>query len=179
MIDRQRRRAKEGTIEPTVLILDDCMYEGRKMLKNTALRQLFYNGRHLKITLLLTSQYLLDLPPEIRCNVDLLFVLKDNVIGSRLKLYNHFFGMFPTFSSFSSTMDATTNNFEALCLDNRSRSNDVSECAFYYKAKERGDFKMCRSDTWRWHKKNYNNDHFVGVGGASSGAETVVIKKKR
>ena len=116
------------------------------------------NGRHWKLFFMLTMQYCMDLTPDLRANVDYVFVLRENVIQNREKLYKTFFGIFPNFDSFNQVMDQCTENYECLVLDNTSKSNKVEDCVYYYKGKMHGDFKIGSPTIWQYHQKKYTSD---------------------
>lgn len=140
------------------LLLDDCMYD-KKFMKDICIRQCFMNGRHWKIFFMLTMQYCMDLTPDLRANVDYVFIMRENIIQNREKLYKSFFGVFPSFEMFSKVMDACTENYECLVLDNTSKSNKIQDCVFWYKAKIRKNFKVGAPELWQCHKKLYNPKH--------------------
>jgi hypothetical protein len=117
------------------------------------------NGRHWKIFFMLTMQYCMDLTPDLRANVDYVFILRENVIQNREKLYKSFFGIFPSFEMFNQVMNTCTENYECLVLDNTSKSNKIQDCVFWYKAKMRQNFKIGSPTIWNFHKKNYNPKH--------------------
>ena len=52
ILNMQRELCKDKKERNLFLILDDCMYD-KKILKGTGIRDLFMNGRHLKLTPLL------------------------------------------------------------------------------------------------------------------------------
>ena len=52
------------------------------------------NGRHYKLLFLLTMQYALGIPPNLRTNIDYVFVLRENYVSNRKRLYEHYAGMF-------------------------------------------------------------------------------------
>ena len=137
------------------MLLDDCMYDS-KFLKDTCIRQCFMNGRHYNIFFMLTMQYVMDLPPALRANVDYVFILRENIIQNREKLYKSFFGIFPSFDMFSKVMDACTENYECLVLDNTVKSNKITDCVFWYKATVRKGFRVGSPNLWKLHKKMYN-----------------------
>ena len=162
-IDRVMARQKKlirddrtGSNISTFLLLDDCMYDN-KFLKDTCIRQIFMNGRHWKIFFMLSMQYCMDLPPALRANIDYVFILRENIVSNRERLWKNFFGIFPTFDLFSKTMDACTENYECLVLDNTVKSNKIEDCVFWYKAKyPPPSFKVGSSKFWGLHKKMYN-----------------------
>lgn len=160
VLDRQKKIIGSGMEKPpgAFLLLDDCMYD-RRFMKDTCIRQCFMNGRHWKIFFMLTMQYCMDLTPDLRANVDYVFILRENVIQNREKLYKSFFGIFPTFDMFNQVMNACTENYECLVLDNTSKSNRIQDCVFWYKAKVRTGFRVGSAQFWHHHNKNYNPKH--------------------
>ena len=151
MLSAQRTRAQDkGTdaLRNLFLVLDDCMYD-KAVIKGKAIRDLFMNGRHYKITFLAAVQYLMDLSPALRTQVDYCFALRENVISNRERLYKYFFGAFATFEDFSRVLDACTSNYECLVIDNTVQSNDIADCIFWYKASaDIPSFRLCAPIFW-------------------------------
>ena len=160
LIKRQRKAVKKGMKDPNAFILlDDCMYDSKKITKDKNIRYIFMNGRHVKLMLYLTMQYCMDLSPDLRANIDYVFVLRENILANKEKIYKNFFGIFPTFDIFNQVMTKCTENFECLVLDNTSRSNEIEDVVFYYKATVRGHFRVGSAAFWQHHKKHYNPHH--------------------
>jgi len=158
VLDRQKQIIAAKKKSNAFILLDDCMYD-RKFMKDTCIRQCFMNGRHWKIFFMLTMQYCMDLTPDLRSNVDYVFILRENIVQNREKLYKSFFGVFPTLAMFAQVMDACTENYECLVLDNTSKSNKIQDCVFWYKAKIRKNFKIGSPALWAHHKRFYNPKH--------------------
>ena len=149
----QQKGVAAGTCKPVYLVMDDTMYD-KQTLKSKNMRMLFMNGRHRKIFFLCAVQYLMDIPPDIRTNVDYLFVLKENVLSNREKLHKQFFGMFAEYKDFSVVMNSCTSGFQCMVLDNTARSNDPSDCVFWYQADPAGsDFRVGSPGIWGLHAK--------------------------
>ena len=155
VIERQKRLKSAGKSSPAFILLDDCMWN-KAFLKDTCIRQCFMNGRHWNIFFMLTMQYCMDLSPDLRTNVDYVFILRENVIQNRERLWKSFFGIFPSFELFNQVMNACTENFECLVLDNTSRSNKIEDCVFYYKAPIRKGFRVGSEAMWKYHREHYN-----------------------
>lgn len=156
LLGRQKKMVGENKPNPNAyLLLDDCMYD-KKFLKDTCIRQCFMNGRHWKLFFMLTMQYCMDLDASLRANIDYVFVLRENIIGNRERLWKNFFGIFPTFDMFNQVMNACTENYECLVIDNTAKSNKLQDCVFWYKADIRRPFHMGSPSVWNYHKKNYN-----------------------
>jgi len=161
VLERQRQILLQNRpISPAFILLDDCMYD-KKFMKDTCIRKCFMNGRHWKIFFMLTMQYCMDLTPDLRANVDYVFILRENIIQNREKLYKAFFGIFPTFDMFNQIMNACTENYECLVLDNTSKSNKIEDCVFWYKAKLHPQFRIGSPQLWNYHKKHYNPTHGI------------------
>ena len=140
------------------LILDDCLYDNT-WAKDKNMRYVFMNGRHYKLLFLLTMQYALGIPPNLRTNIDYVFILRENYVSNRKRLYEHYAGMFPTFEMFCQVMDQCTENYECLVINNNAKSNKLSDQVFWYKAEARPDFKIGADAYWSYSKMNYSNEN--------------------
>jgi hypothetical protein len=138
------------------VILDDCLYDGA-WTRDKMMRLLFMNGRHWKIMLVITMQYPLGIPPMLRTNIDYVFILRENYIANRKRIYENYAGMFPTFESFCQVMDQCTENYECLVINNNSKSNQLFDQVFWYKADSHRDFKLGSKEFWDL-SKNINSD---------------------
>lgn len=156
---KQMCRTKQENSGVFVLV-DDCMYD-KKMIRDKCIRGIFMNGRHWNLFFMLTMQYCMDLSPDLRANIDYVFILRENIIQNREKIYKNFFGIFPTFDMFNQVLTACTENYECLVLDNTSKSNKIEDVVFWYKAKihPSGSFRIGHPSFWNCHRKNYNPSH--------------------
>jgi len=155
--------AKTGhtSINPSAfLILDDCLYDN-SWVRSKNIRSMFMNGRHYKLMFILTMQYALGIPPNLRTNVDYIFILRENIVQNRKRLYDNYAGMFPTFDMFCQVMDQCTENYECLVVHNNAKSNKLEDQVFWYKAKQCPSFQMGDSQFWEYarrHKKKEDYD---------------------
>ena len=82
----QEEQYGQSNIDPhAFVILDDCLYDN-SWTKDTNIRSLFMNGRHYKVLMIITSQYSLGIPPNLRCNVDFVFIFRENIVNNRKRL---------------------------------------------------------------------------------------------
>ena len=147
-----------SNIDPSAfLILDDCLYDST-WTKDANVRSLFMNGRHFKIMFLITMQYALGIPPNLRTNIDYVFILRENYVSNRKKLYEHYAGMFPTFEIFCQVMNQCTEDFECLVIHNNAKSNRLEDQVFWYKADPHPSFKIGAPEFWEHHSENYNDE---------------------
>lgn len=152
VVKRQRQIVRKVQDNPNidprcVLIMDDCLYDG-SWTHDKNIRQIFLNGRHLKLMFILTSQYAMGVTPMLRSNIDYVFILRENIVSNRKRIYDNYCGMLPSFDAFCSVLDQTTENFECLVVDNTSRSNRIEDQLFYYKAVERPPFQIGSRHLW-------------------------------
>lgn len=181
LIRQQRRARRKGSVpEPMFCIAEDCLYD-KKLSTDVNARALFQNGRHYMIGFILTLQYCLDIAPALRNNTDFVFVFREHVLENRRRLYESFFGIFPSFESFDATINACTEGYDCLVLDNTARTNNIESCVFWYRATPRDNFTLGSKAYWAFHFSHYvpegdddseeeeNNAIRRGVKGANKG----------
>ena len=154
LLKRQRMmldKCKENpNIDPRAfLVMDDCLYDNT-WTKDKNVRSLFMNGRHFKILFMITMQYALGIPPNLRTNIDYVFILRENYVSNRKRLYEHYAGMFPNFEMFCQVMDQCTENFECLVINNNAKSNKLEDQVFWYKANDHQEFRIGADDYWNY-----------------------------
>jgi hypothetical protein len=156
-VKKEMETFKRSSIDPRAfVILDDCLYDAT-WTRDKLMRLLFMNGRHWKIMLVITMQYPLGIPPTLRTNIDFVFILRENYIANRKRIYENYAGMFPTFESFCQVMDQCTENYECLVINNNSKSNKLQDQVFWYKAENHNDFKLGSKEFWEL-SKGCNSD---------------------
>ena len=121
----QKHQLSSPYRENAFAILDDCAYG---VLKEIQVVRLFMNNRQMKVFTVLATQYCAELRPDIRCNLDYVFVLK-TVNTDRKRLYDMFFSSVVSYEEFCQLLDACADH-ECLVLD-RTRLEDY---VFRYKA---------------------------------------------
>ena len=157
-IKQEMETYKRSNIDPRAfVILDDCLYDAT-WTRDKMMRLLFMNGRHWKVMLVITMQYPLGIPPTLRTNIDYVFILRENYIANRKRIYENYAGMFPTFESFCQVMDQCTENYECLVINNNSKSNKLHDQVFWYKADNHGDFRLGSKEFWELSKGMKDED---------------------
>ena len=157
-IKKEMEAYKRTNIDPRAfVILDDCLYDN-KWTKDKLMRLLFMNGRHWKIMLIITMQYPLGIPPNLRTNIDYVFILREPYIANRKRICENYAGMFPTFESFCQVMDQCTENFECLVIDNNAKSNKLQDQIYWYKAQNHSNFKLGSKEFWELSKDIGSDD---------------------
>jgi hypothetical protein len=146
--DKQARGGGSNVDPRAFLILDDCLYDAKSWINEESTRFVFMNGRHIDLMTIITMQYPLGITPNLRTNVDFVFILRENILGNRRRIYENYAGMFPTFEMFCSFMDQCTENYECLVICNNVSSNKLEDQVFWYKASEHPPFRLFDQTLW-------------------------------
>ena len=157
-IKKEVESYRKSSIDPRAfVILDDCLFDAT-WTRDKVMRLLFMNGRHWKVILVITMQYPLGIPPNLRTNIDYVFILREPYIANRKRIYENYAGMFPTFESFCQVMDQCTENYECLVINNNSKSNKLHDQIFWYKAESHKNFKLGSKEFWEISKTMDSDD---------------------
>jgi ABC-type dipeptide/oligopeptide/nickel transport system ATPase component len=146
---QERTKKKYGECDPAFIIYDDLLFD-RKFARSKEVRRVLMNGRHSALFTILTAQYILDIGPDLRSNIDYVFVLRDNIRANREKVWTYFAGMFSDFNTFDACMQACTQNHECMVLDQTALSYNPSDCVFFYKATPDLSYKVCAREFWEF-----------------------------
>ena len=84
---------------------------------------------------IITMQYALGIPLILRTNIDYVFILRENYVSNRKRLYENYAGMFPSFEVFCQVMDQCTENYECLVIHNNAKSNKLEDQVYWYKGR--------------------------------------------
>ena len=178
-INKEIETYRRSTIDPRAfVILDDCLFDA-SWTKDKMMRLLFMNGRHWKLMLVITMQYPLGIPPNLRTNIDYVFILREPYISNRKRIYENYAGMFPTFESFCQVMDQCTENYECLVINNNAKSNKLGDQIFWYKAESHKDFRLGSKEFWELSKNINSDDEDSYDPGASSNKKGPKINVKK
>jgi hypothetical protein len=94
-------------------------------------------------------QFALGIPPNLRTNVDYVFVLRETIHSNRKRLFEQYCGMFPSYDFFCTVMDQCTENFDCLVINNNSKSSKLEDQVFWYKADTHSEFKLGADILWK------------------------------
>ncbi len=68
-----------------------------------------------------------------RVNFDLIFVAHENMISNQKRLYEHYFGTFPSFKQFLNCLNKNTEKYQFITIDNSRNNTSFSEIINTYK----------------------------------------------
>ncbi len=116
-------------------IMVDDMGLDRNFTHSAAMRELAANGRQYKISVLITTQYPLSVPPEIRGNIQYVFLLREKNVLTRQKLHEHYCGEFKSLQLFEQVFRQCTENNELMVVDKTAESWELGKQVFYFRSK--------------------------------------------
>lgn len=158
-ITRQKLSKKHLKNPWAVIIVDDCTDEPA-VFRKPIQRGMYKRGRHWKMMYILSLQYSMDIRPDIRTNVDGVFLLREPNLNNRKNMYENYASIIPDFKTFCEIMDQITEDFTALYIHNTTRSNNWQDCVFWYKFQPiPEDFRFGCDDYWDFHEERYNPDY--------------------
>jgi len=123
--------------------------------------------------------YIMDIPPKLRTNIDYVFILKENNVNNRRKIYDNYANIFATFDEFCQVMDACTDDYECIVINNNAKSNKITDQVFWYKASDHPDFKIGAPEFWEMHNRNFNNKESEEEYTSSRGARSKPVQVRK
>lgn len=143
-----------------LLVLDDCMFDN-SVMKTETQKNLHLNGRHYNTTIFNTTQYSMIIPTQIRSNIDYVIALSDNITANRRKLFEYFFGMFPSYKTFDKIFAKVTENYGALVIDRTAKgTGNIQDSIKWYRASlHQPPFKIGKPIFFEMSKKHSQSRH--------------------
>jgi hypothetical protein len=72
----------------------------------------------------------------------------DNNVKSRERIREQYCGVIPTMEMFDVIFKRCTSDFRAMVVDLRSKSYNIEDCVFWYKARDHGVVRIGVEDIW-------------------------------
>lgn len=158
----ERVYKSDVTIPPVFIIADDCMAD-KTIATDPHITEIFMNGRHLQIFLLISAQWMMDMPMRKRQLVDYLFVCHEDNPQALRRLYDYFFSTYiPTYQAFQDIVSQITLNYGVLVLD---RTNVISsrleDHVFWWKADEHRpySFRIGSNEWWQFNQAEFQHEY--------------------
>lgn len=157
-LNKEKDPELKKRIDPRAfLILDDCLYD-KSWTKDETIREIFMNGRHFDLMFMVTMQYPLGIPPELRTNVDYTFIFREPSISNRKRIYDNYASCIPTFQLFNQIMDKCTENYECVVIKTLATTNRLEDQVFWYKAPSVEDFRVGADVFWNYKQESSDED---------------------
>jgi hypothetical protein len=158
-IVRQRDFGLAGKPQHSVNVVDD-VGDDPKIFKNKTFKGLFKIGtQHWAHIFILSNQYAIDLPPDVRKAVTYAILFHEPSPTERLKLYNNFGGITGSFEMFCKLMDELTGNYNCMVIA-RTQSQKLEDNIFWFRTIPiEVDWKFGCSEYHEWAKMRYNKNY--------------------
>lgn len=163
---RKRQKIAHKHLEPigdnpwAVIVIDDCTSD-KSFLKKPIVQEMYKNGRHWRMMYILSLQYCMDLPSDVRGSVDGTFIFRETNPQNRERLFKNYGACIGTLSEWNELMDQLTEDYHCIFVKNNVQSNKIEDTIFYFKAdinRIPKDWKFGCSDFWQFHKERYNKN---------------------
>lgn len=132
------QREKEGKIkydDRLLVVMDDCISDAKIWRKSKELAEIFFNGRHYNISLIIVSQDIVAIPPAFRANIDIVILFNSSIQEELKKLFQHYAGEFSNLQEFKDTLNTICQDYGAMVILKRGyKSLNISDKIFRYKA---------------------------------------------
>jgi hypothetical protein len=140
----------------TFIILDDVAYD-KNFTNDPLIKEIFFNGRHNGVFFIFTQQYALCVKPDLRAQIDYVFLCREPIQKNRKKLWESYAGVIPTFKEFEDIMDRVCRDYRCLVIAQNQVSGNIEDSVFWFKADTNlPDFKMGSQVYWRKHYERFN-----------------------
>ena len=171
---RERGEISKNRDLRITVVIDDLGYN-RQIYCTPFMNELFMNCRHVEMSIILTLQHAMNIPPALRGQIDILLALRENIKSKREVIYKEYFSCFDDFGVFDSVMKQLTNNYKAMVFDSRpADQSSINNILFYLKATPDRKIQF-GSKGYR----NYRPSRSSMAAMANSGANSLSTKKSR
>lgn len=162
-IDEDRRNRPHRR---SFFIADDTGFD-KQFMSAKVLKDLMMNGRNYNCFRMLVIQYICNMGPDLRSNLDYLFVFWHNSARDQKNIYDTWFNMMsrPTFNKI---FLKATEKYGCLVVDMRkaTTTRDWHECIYWYRVPEQyvapdgmPKFRMCHEDFFKISRRVMVRDH--------------------
>ena len=157
--NREQGLSKNGKTRDNnvFVIIDDLQDMSNVWKRETTIKTIFYNGRHYNIFFLLALQYMKGITPDLRENINYVFLYNQQNIANKKKLFEEFGGVCGSFKKFDEMLKLCTQDYRCLVINTSGKT--FNETFFHYKAQEHGSFRVCHPKLWEHQKKYLNNNY--------------------
>lgn len=151
----------------TIGLIFDDVTANREFRRGELLEDLFSNGRHYKTVIIVSCQYIKQIPPSIRTNADYLVLLHNSKRTCKI-LYEEFVENPETYRMFltmlqhvTGAVDPLTNRplYNALVYDNGSRGTDLSDIFYVFRHRKSFDVKQVHLGAREW--RAFNSENYI------------------
>jgi hypothetical protein len=150
--EKRKQVAQKFSVDcpPSLFIFEDLEFLKKSIWTGQSIRALMFNGRWKKTFAFFAIQYLMEINIAMRGQLDYVFICQENMPTIRERIYKQFGGYFSTFDEFEKVFQELTANWRVMVINMRSKSRDITECIYWYKANPKlGKFRIGSDISWR------------------------------
>jgi len=136
-LSRKRQKNSASEIGKYCMYILDDIDVPKNGFTDPFFSDLFQKGsQHYNQLTLLGNQYVLEFPPAVRSAVTYVVIFRYVNDADREKLYKHFGGIFKDRKTFNKVMNTVVKDYTCIIIKNKSSSNEIKDCVFWYKTKK-------------------------------------------
>lgn len=129
---KELRQTDIQTFQGQWVIVDNAIFKPSD-IDSTAIREVFMNGRCLKMGLILSMAYPLRIRPDTASNIDYVFVFRDNREENIKRVYEIYLRDMTMYDTFLSIFkQATSVPYSCLVIDFTKLSNNIEDVLYMY-----------------------------------------------
>lgn len=125
LLNRQKINLQYKKTSKMMIIIDNV--QNFEKIKNTdTYHEIILNTRHYNISIITTTSSSTSFHPKIRINMDYVFLLNEQSLTVKKKLYEHYCGIYTLFKLFEEVFDETTReNYNCLVINTNANTQKV------------------------------------------------------
>jgi len=126
------KNKNEPQLDPRAyLVMDDCV-SNILITKDPYIRTIFLEGKCYSLSFVLSMQYPISIPPQLREQFDYIFLLGEETYTNKKRVYEYYAGMFESFNKFDEVFSQITTNNRCMVIDNKIRLSDLNKKIFWF-----------------------------------------------
>jgi hypothetical protein len=131
MIDRIKMSKKKKKLDQsTILVMDDCLTRKKSWTKDKNVMEISMYNRCYMLIYVLTMQTIRGLVSDLCLNFNYVFLLKEDSVKEKIKLWKKFGSTFESFAIFEKIFDECTKDNRVMVIDN------LQNTIFWFRADE-------------------------------------------
>jgi archaellum biogenesis ATPase FlaH len=159
----EKNKSRYNIKKDAIIIMDDVLAQKKTWKKDESFIQTFLEGRHSKITIILSIQDILGVPSELRNNIDYLIIAKEHRKERKKKIFDEYWPSgLCDFKTFEAILNKCTEGYSSLFINIKRTDKEgfnISNTIFRWKPPKPKDIppiKICNKSLWDLNKRVYD-----------------------
>jgi hypothetical protein len=130
----------------TLIIFNDCIHDS-KWQKDVCLRELWFNQKAFRTTIIMIMQYPAGICPIFRVNMDNVFMIGEERKNNIKKFHEYYGSVVEKYLDFEKIYNTCVENGLTIAIKIHSNSNKIEDNIYWCKPRDEDKhFKMCKDD---------------------------------